>query len=424
MAHDTLMDGLQRGYPADRDPIETSALKTVGLSVFDGSAQLPALTFDRSAWNRNCDAMFAYCKATGASIAPHAKTPMSPELARDLMERGAVALTVADIRQAAVMLAHGLEQLILANQIGGIASGARLGRLLRKHPTAKVTLYVDSIAALKTAAAVAEFSDRETDFLIEVGGARAGARDLSTVNKILDALSSYPLLRARGIAAYEGASARAELAETRAAIGALHEFALEAFAELRKRMPDERLVLSSGGSTFFDLVVADLGPQVREDGNAELVLRSGAIFFYDHGVYARGLANMDKRSGFAPAGLGLATDAFVPALIIHAEVLSRPEPGLAICGMGMRDASFDQGLPVAVALHRDGASRPLPDGISVVKLNDQHAFLTLPETADFEVGDVVSFGISHPCTALDRWRWILEAGPDGRIIAALPTYFG
>ena len=32
------MDGLQRGYPADRDPIETSALRTVGLSVFDGSA--------------------------------------------------------------------------------------------------------------------------------------------------------------------------------------------------------------------------------------------------------------------------------------------------------------------------------------------------------------------------------------------------
>jgi D-serine dehydratase len=60
----------------------------------------------------------------------------------------------------------------------------------------------------------------------------------------------------------------------------------------------------------------------------------------------------------------------------------------------------------------------------VVKLNDQHCFLNLADDADVEVGDVISFGISHPCTAIDRWSWIFEVGPNGKIIGALPTHFG
>jgi D-serine dehydratase len=419
-----VLDGSQRGYPADLAPIASLELGALGLNPRDGSAQLPVLTFDRAAWNRNCDAMFAYVAAVGAQIAPHAKTPMSPELARELMERGAVAMTVADIRQAAVMLEHGLGRLLLANQIGGPASGARLGRLLAQHPAAKLTLYVDSLAALETAAAVAGVAGRQIDFLIEVGGGRAGARGLDVVHAILTRLDSMPMLRAAGIAAYEGASVSSDAATTRRDIAAVHGLAAEAFALLRARQPEGMLVLSSGGSSFFDLVLDDLGPVARADGQCEIVLRSGAIFFSDHGIYARRLAEMDRRGGFLPAGLGAASDSFVPALLVHAEVLSRPEPGLVICGMGMRDVSFDQDLPVPVAAWREGQSLALPAGIAVTKLNDQHAFLQLPGDAELAVGDVVSFGISHPCTALDRWSWMMESAADGRIVGALRTHFG
>src|SRR5690606_37532720 len=154
-------------------------------------------------------------------------------------------------------------------------------------------------AALDAAAAVAETSGRPVDFLIEVGGGRAGARDLAAVTELLDRASQFPQLRVRGVAAYDGASAGADPEATRAAIASLHALAADVFALLRARQPEGRLMLSSGGSSFFDLVLEDLGSVVRADGNADLVLRSGAIFFYDHGVYARGLANMDRRNGFA-----------------------------------------------------------------------------------------------------------------------------
>lgn len=419
-----MMDGTLRGFPADRPATAAAKIATYGLDPRDGSAQLPIMTFDEGAWNRNCDAMFAYLRAVGAQIAPHAKTPMSPVLCLDLMARGAQAMTVADIRQAVVLLNHGIKKIVLANQIGGTASGARLGRVLAQHPAAEVTLYVDSLAALETAAAVAEAAGRPMDFLIEVGGKRAGARDLQVVASILARLDDLPMLNVCGVAAYEGASATADATETRAAIRDLHSFAAEVFALLRWRLPDTPLTLSSGGSGYFDLVIEDFGPVVAADGNARILLRSGAIFFHDHGVYARGLANMDRRGGFAPAGLGPASQAFQPALLVYAEVLSRPEGGLAICGMGMRDVSFDQGLPVAVAHYREGRMISLAKDITVERLNDQHCFLALDSETDLAVGDILAFGISHPCTALDRWSWIFQTGADGRITGALPTHFG
>jgi D-serine deaminase-like pyridoxal phosphate-dependent protein len=39
----------------------------------------------------------------------------------------------------------------------------------------------------------------------------------------------------------------------------------------------------------------------------------------------------------------------------------------------------------------------------VVKLNDQHAFL---RTDSVGVGHRLRLGLSHPCTAFDKWRLI------------------
>eukprot|EP01083_Nonionella_stella_P246658 856058_1 len=89
---------------------------------------------------------------------------------------------------------------------------------------------------------------------------------------------------------------------------------------------------------------------------------------------------MDQRAGFEFGGERHSAADFQPALRLWGEVLSRPEPGLAICGFGMRDVSYDQDLPTPLAAYRDG--RPVAgwnaDAARVAKLNDQHAFLALP----------------------------------------------
>ncbi|MGO8579457.1 amino acid deaminase, partial [Rhizobium leguminosarum] len=79
---------------------------------------------------------------------------------------------------------------------------------------------------------------------------------------------------------------------------------------------DERsLLVTAGGSVFFDLVIAWLSAAVAADPACRLVLRSGSIFFHDHGIYERGLAGLDARGGFRICGETIsAAAAFRPAL--------------------------------------------------------------------------------------------------------------
>jgi len=68
-------------------------------------------------------------------------------------------------------------------------------------------------------------------------------------------------------------------------------------------------------------------------------------------------------------------------------------------------------------------------GARVTALNDQHAFLRLDpaRTADLRVGEVVRLGISHPCTALDKWRLlpVVDSAdvPEPRLTGLVETVF-
>lgn len=427
LSGDLLDDGI-RGVPPGTGPLHLKDVAAQSWRPADGSMSLPVLTLDEAAFAANRDAMFAYLKSHGLAIAPHAKTPMAPRLAAGLVDAGAWGTTVADIRQAAVLLRAGAHRLLLANQIGGRASGERLGRLLAAYPQADVRAFADSPASVAALAIAAETAGRPLPVLVEVGAGRAGARDLAAVDATIAAIDATSCrLVLDGVAAYEGAAAvRGDSAATTRAIAALMKLTAEAFARVRAMMQDRPLLLTAGGSSFFDLVVGALKPVAEADGRATLLLRSGAIFFHDHGTYERSLVAMDARSGFVVDGaVRPAAASFRPALLLWAEVLSLPEPGLAICGFGRRDASFDQDLPRPLKAYRDG-SAVLDMGTSarVTQLNDQHAFMNVPDGMALAVGDIVAFGISHPCTCLDHWQVLFGLDDAGRVTTAYRTFFG
>jgi D-serine deaminase-like pyridoxal phosphate-dependent protein len=186
---------------------------------------------------------------------------------------------------------------------------------------------------------------------------------------------------------------------------------------LLPRIPDEVPILTAGGSAFPDLVADVLGP---ETDRSRVILRSGAYQVHDDGFYA-------QTSPFGRASTG---ERLVPAMHAWSRVLSRPEPGLAILDAGRRDVPFDQGLPVAQRVLGDPTADAVLAGSEVTRLNDQHAFLRLaPGTpADaLPVGAVVRLGLSHPCTAFDKWRLVPLVddadAPDPRITGLVPTWF-
>ncbi|MBX5172396.1 amino acid deaminase [Rhizobium sp. NZLR1b] len=425
-----LIDDRVRGFPPGNPPLSPAAIGTQGWKPYDGRMALPLISLDRRAFAGNVELMMAYVKCHGADIAPHAKTPMSTVLADALLSAGAWGTTVADIRQAAVLLKAGQRRLILANEIGGIAAARRLAALLGHYPDAEFHIFVDSITLVEALrSAWQERADLPPlGLLVEFGAGRAGLRSAAAAEVILDAILAIetPAFRLTGIAAYEGAAATANADETMHRIDALMALTADFLPKIRARIGKERpLLVTSGGSVFFDIVVARLSAAVAADPACRLVLRSGAIFFHDHGIYERGLAGLDARGGLRIGGETVSAAAgFRPALRVWAEVLSRPEPQLAICGMGMRDVAMDQGLPRPLALYRHGARLTDLGSADVLRLNDQHAFVTLADGSDIAVGDVIEFGISHPCTCLDRHAILYGLDPDHSVTAAYLTSFG
>jgi D-serine dehydratase len=420
------LEGTIRGMPPGQPAIDSDAVAGLGFHPADGRMSLPVMTMDLAAFAHNRDAFLAYVREHGAEVAPHAKTPMSPDLQRSIVEAGAWGTTVADIRQAQVMLEAGLDRLVLANGVGGPGGAQRLARLLAALPTDRLHLFADSIDAV----AALDQAWRALpglpvlNLLVEVGSGRTGTRTTSEAEAVADRVAAAdPRLRLAGVATYEAAVRPGDVGSAvEELIGRTADMLLRVRARLGSGPP---LVATAGGSQHFDRVVRLLGPATRE-ANATLVLRSGAVFFGDHGMYDRGFAEMDQRSGFHSCdAIAGARQTFLPTLRVWAEVLSRPEPQLALCGMGMRDVSFDQGFPVPVAIHRGGRRLDGSRGAKpVVRLNDQHAFMALEEGSDVAVGDVVEFGISHPCTCFDRYRVLFGLGPEGRITEAFRLHFG
>lgn len=421
-----LLDDETRGVPLGTPPFDASTIASFGWRPEDGSMALPVLTLDLGAFASNAAALLSYAQRTGALLAPHAKTPMIPELALAIVDRGAWGTTVASVRQAAVMARAGLKRLLIANEVGGAAGAGQLARFVTLWPDVEVFCFADSVgavAALRTAASEAG-PGQPLRVFAEVGAGRAGARDLGVVSSVLDAIRAGEeegRLRLAGIGVYEAAATINAPAALDSVDGVL-QLAGEALGLARKVADDgRRLIVTGGGSHYFDRVVAILGPVVREDGASDLVLRPGSILFHDHGLYHRSLAALDERRGFGEDAS--ASSAFRPALRVWAEVLSRPEPDLVICGLGMRDVSYDVEMPLALRCFRNGGEIEMPPH-EVVKLNDQHAFLRTGEASPVKVGDIVEFGVSHPCTTLHKWRTLFVLDQDGRVCGARHMAFG
>ena len=108
-----------------------------------------------------------------------------------------------------------------------------------------------------------------------------------------------------------------------------------------------------------------------------------------------------------------------------ARVVSQPEPGLALLNAGKRDVPFDQGCPICnwrrTPEHRRTRGRGDHRGERPARVPAPG-----PRTA-LAVGAVVRLGLSHPCTAFDKWPQIPvvdgSEDPDPVAIDLVRTFF-
>jgi D-serine deaminase-like pyridoxal phosphate-dependent protein len=369
----------------------------------------PLLTLSAPGLQHNVATMARWCSEHGVDLAPHGKTTMAPALWAAQLEAGAWAITLANVFQLGVARAYGVSRVMIANSVISPLQLRWIADELAADETFEVTVWADSVRTVElleaARAAYVEPGARQLDVLVEVGGngGRTGARDAETALAVAAAIAAAPTLRLAGVAGYEGAIAHgaddAGLEHVRAYLRDLATVHIRLQAD---RLYDAEVVpvVSAGGSAYFEQVAEVLGP--LGGSGARVVLRSGAYIAHDDGYYREvsPLGSVPRTDG----------DRLIPAMHGWIRITSQPEPGLAIFDAGKRDLPFDEGLPEPQLLRPRSAGDAVTkvEGMTVTKVNDQHGFLRFEAdgVAPLVIGDELRVGLSHPCTAFDKWGLI------------------
>ena len=381
----------------------------------------PVLVLDASAIDANVERMAAWCAERGVGLAPHGKTTMAPALWELQLAAGAWGITLATPSQVRVALAFGLRRVMLANTLVDPVGVAAVSRALDADPELQVLSWVDSVSSVAAMDAVLAGLRpvRSLTVLVELGapGGRTGARDLPAARAVAAAVAASPHLNLGGVAGYEGALAHdASPAGLDAVRRYLRDLAA-LHAGLAGTYEVDDVVVTAGGSAYFDQVADELTKPWPDGLDVLPVLRSGAYLTHDDGFY-REISPL----GDHPRIDGV--DSFRPALRAWAQVTSKPSDELALLTLGKRDASFDEGMPEPQLRRTPGGPAEPLEGHVVAKLNDQHAFLTLPPGSPVEVGDWIGLGLSHPCTVFDKWPLLPVTAADGEtVVDYVRTWF-
>ena len=394
----------------------------LGTWLFGGRFPMPTAVLRLNPLAANIHEMARFCSDHNVLLAPHAKTTMSPEIIHRQMSAGAWGMTVATAWQAAQVTAMGVQRILIANEVTDAGSLALLGELMSRNEDVRVWCWVDSKSSLSLVEKLAAHAD-QLSLLVEFGirGGRTGLREAHEVLDLAHRVAAGPFVLT-GFSGFEGIIATPQASES---IALVDEY-FDELAALTRHAWQEGLLagaapafVSVGGSAYQDRAALHLASALH-DLPIDVVIRSGCYVTHDARAYHA--ISPFGQTPRMPYTLQEAIEVWGP-------VLSIPEHGKAIAGLGRRDASFDAGFPVARRLMRSSAQQPevIPPGsdnpVEVVGMNDQHTYLTVDPHFALEVGDLIGFGISHPCTTFDKWGSLPIIDDSDIVVDIATTHF-
>ncbi|CAB4668225.1 unannotated protein [freshwater metagenome] len=378
-------------------------------NLFTSGFQFPVMALKESALNHNIDLLASYCKGLNVLFAPHAKTPMAPQLVQRQANAGAWALTVANYFQANVFLDFGFKRIFIANEVVEPTSIADIAKR-NGVDGVEIFFYLDSLVGFKIAKdAIVGMPHARLDVFLEIGdtNGRAGIRTLEGVKELVEEIQKDSRFKIRGVTGFEGAFAGIDrIPKEVDPVRNLLRKIVAAAQIVAPYLGNQEIILSAGGTSFFDYVVEEFS---EFKGPLRIVLRSGAYITND-------LIGYEKSNPFVgePEEKRLR-----PAMEIWSRVLSIPESNLAILNFGKRDAGNDVNNPSPIKRYIGEVTNY---AATIEKLNDQHAYMNVTQPG-LSVGDIIGCGITHPCTNFDKWRLLPIVNAQYDVIDCIHTFF-
>lgn len=232
----------------------------------------PALILDLDVAKRNIKYMADYISKVPAELKPHIKVQKCSELAKMQIEAGAIGVCTATVWEAIVMSRAGIEDVYIANQIGG---QAKIKALAKEAKHSRLSLAVDNKqnADDLSSAAVAAGSELGVLIEVDVGMGRGGVRSVDEAEDLAQHLSKLPNLRFLGIQGYEGHCMLEPNRELRVKKA---KQAIDLLSEVIDRLAKagfECKIVSGGGTGTYNITGAD--PRITE-------LQAGSYVFMDN----------------------------------------------------------------------------------------------------------------------------------------------
>jgi D-serine deaminase-like pyridoxal phosphate-dependent protein len=304
--------------------------------VAEVSLSTPGLIVDLDAFEGNVAAMADLLRGTGKTLRPHVKTHRTPELARRQLGGSAVGLTCATVGEAEAMVAAGLDDVFVANEV---VDPRKVARLVALADRARIAVAADDPEPVAILSREATRAGATIDVLIDVDIllGRGGVASTAEAVGLARAIERAPGLRLRGVMGYEGRIRRSD------------EDRSEKISRAYVTLAEARTALVDAG--FAVEVVSAAGTSTLREALADPLITE-----IQAGVYA-----LMEPSRLEP------TLPFTCAVAIRGTVISR-HPGRVVLDIGRRTVGTEYGPPV-----------PIGFSATHIAISDEHATIEMAD---------------------------------------------
>jgi len=349
-----------------------AAPASVGFRLED--VDTPALVVDLDALEGNIARMAKALQGRSVRLRPHAKSHKCVQIARAQIAAGAIGVCAQKVSEAEALVAGGVADVLVTNEIVGKHKVERLSRLARE---AKVAVLADDAGNVAELDSAARAEGVRLDVLaeIDVGALRCGAEPGAPAVALAKAIAGCRNLRFAGLHAYHGTAQHLRSpAERRAAIDAAAEKAMAT-----------KILIESEGLACETITGAGTGTFLLESESRVFnEIQPGSYVFmdadYNRNAWDEGWPHFEQ------------------SLFVLSAVMSVPSPDRAVVDAGLKASSVDSGMPLV-------RERP---GVEYARASDEHGVLKIAAGAKApRLGEKLLLVPGHCDPTVNLYDWLV-----------------
>lgn len=316
----------------------------------------PALLLDLDAMESNLHRMAGFFQGQSTKLRPHFKNHKAPRLAARQIDAGAIGMTCATLREAEILVEHGVRSILIANEIAG---ESKINLFADLSSQADVIVAVDNERVVSDIARIARKRGQRLSVLVDVdvGLNRCGVQPGEPACTLAKSAVEKGL-KFRGLMGYEGQ--------------------LQVLPPSEERDQRVRCVARS---------LVDSRALIEREGiPVEIVSTAGTGTYYVSGAFS-GVTEIQAGSYLLMDTLYVNRGSpFTRSLTLLATVISRPEPLRAVIDCGMKELSAERGLSLVKNV----------EGAELRALHAEHGLLALQEPgAHPEIGQKIELWVHY-----------------------------